>query len=504
MLASRATRTFPTRHLARAYIRTSYAGFHKLSKLSAQEKPHLWEKLPGENSGEKPGFSKLLGPLKENNFRNVHAKPEYDVVVVGGGIVGLATAREILNRFPEKTVVVLEKEREVAAHQTGHNSGVIHAGLYYEPGSRMAHTCVRGADLMYKYCEDHGLPVERCGKLVVAVNEKEHAQVEKLYRQGTANGVKGLKILDGEQVKEYEPNVRAYSALYSPNTGIVDFGLVAQNLAQEIKDSGRGEIKLAFEAKKFTQTSDHRVLIRGAEPANKGPALEVLGKNVITCAGFYADRVSGLAGGDPEAARVVTFRGTYYQVKPEYRGLVKMNVYPVPSGGGIPVGVHFTPTVNARRGHQLIVGPGACITFAREGYQFWDLKLSDIWDSITNPHFWSFALSNFSLSFGELWRDLNKRAFLKSGQRMIPSLREDMVEPSFAGVMAQIFEKGGVAAGDYILERKVLGGTTLNVRNAPSPACTASLAIGEMVANVASEDFGWEPATKKESASVAE
>ncbi|KAK9768161.1 hypothetical protein K7432_001408 [Basidiobolus ranarum] len=502
MLASRATKTFFKGTFTRNCVRTSYAGFHNISKFSAQEKLHLWEKLPGENTEEKPGFAKLKGSLKETNFRTIDAKDEYDVVIVGGGIVGLATAREILKRYPEKTVAVLEKEREVAAHQTGHNSGVIHAGLYYEPGSRMARTCVRGAELMYKYCEDRGLPVERCGKLVVAVNESEHAQVEKLYNQGTANGVKGLEILHGPEVQKYEPNVRAYSALYSPNTGIVDYGLVAQNLAEEIKDSGRGEIKLAFEAKKFTQTSDDRVLIKGAEPANKGPTLEVIGKNVITCAGFYADRVSGLTGGNPNSARVVTFRGTYYQVKPEYRGLVKMNVYPVPSGGGIPVGVHFTPTVNVRRGHQLIVGPGACITFAREGYQFWDLKLSDIWDSISNPHFWSFALGNFSLSFGELWRDLNKRAFLKSGQRMIPALREDMVEPSFAGVMAQIFEQGGLAAGDYILERKVLGGTTLNVRNAPSPACTASLAIGEMVADVATEDFGWKTAEKKESVSL--
>ncbi|KAG2231349.1 hypothetical protein INT48_006561 [Thamnidium elegans] len=445
----------------------------------------FWQSLPGENTPENPGFAKLRGVAAEQRFRTSLAqnngKTDFDVVIVGGGIIGLATARELLKRFPTMTVAVLEKEREVAAHQTGHNSGVIHAGIYYKPGSRMAKTCVRGADLMYDYCKQNQLPVERCGKLIVAVDDKEHKQVERLMEIATLNGIKKL-----------EPNVVAYSALYSPNTGITDYGLVAQCIANEIMQTGRAEIKLAFEAQKFESRSDGRVEIWGGEPNQRGPTLKVTAKNVITCAGFYSDRVAGLAGGDAGRAKVVTFRGTYYQLKPEYRGICRMNVYPVPSGGGIPVGVHFTPTVNTRRGIQMIVGPGACLTFSREGYTFTDFKMDDILGSLTNMNLWLFALKNPSLSIGELYKDMNKRAFLRAAQAYVPGLTEDMVEESFAGVMSQVFEKGGIAANDYILERKVMDGKVLCVRNAPTPACTASLAIAEMLIDTATEDFEWE------------
>ncbi|KAL0079144.1 FAD dependent oxidoreductase [Phycomyces blakesleeanus] len=463
--------------------------------LNAKQEIFVWDKAPGEGGKIHKGLEKIMGPLRAKSFRdggdNDVGHNHYDTVVVGGGIVGLATARELLHRYPKMTVAVLEKEPEVAAHQTGHNSGVIHAGIYYAPGSRMAHTCVRGADLMYKYCEDHDLPVDRCGKFIVACNEEEHKQVEKLYRQGTANGVKGLEIIDGAKVKELEPNIKAYSALNSPNTGIVNYWLVSQCIANEIRESGRGDIKTSFEARKFNKTEDGRVRIRGAEKVLNGPVLEVYAKNVITCGGFYADRLSGLTGGSVKAHPIVTFRGTYYQIKSGMRSVVKRNVYPVPSGGGIPVGVHFTPTVDVRRGHQMIVGPGACLTFSREGYRFFDFNVRDLYDSLINPAFWSFFVKNFSVSLGELYRDLSKHAFLKSGQRMMPSLTADMVEESFSGVMAQVFESGGIAASDFIVERKVMDGLILNLRNAPSPAATASLAIGEMVCDIAEEDFGW-------------
>lgn len=222
-----------------------------------------------------------------------------------------------------------------------------------------------------------------------------------------------------------------------------------------------------------------------------GPNLEVIAKHVITCGGLYSDRLAGMTGENANKHRVVTFRGTYYQLKPEYRTLVKRNIYPVPSGGGIPVGVHFTPTVDSRLGHNMIIGPGACITFSREGYRFFDFKFHDVWDNVTNTAFWAFAIKNLSLSLGEVYRDLNKNAFLKSGQRYVPGLTAEMVEPSFSGVMAQVFEKGGVAASDFIVERNVMDGLVLNVRNAPSPACTASLAIGEMITDRVEQDFGW-------------
>jgi L-2-hydroxyglutarate oxidase LhgO len=320
---------------------------------------------------------KVLSPLA--------METDFDIVIVGGGIIGLATARELLARYPGLTVAVLEKEREVAPHQTGHNSGVIHAGMYYEPGSVMAKTCVRGAALMYKYCEDKKLPHERVGKLIVASNAEEHAKVQLLYERGTANGVQGLEVLDGEQVRAMEPNVAAYSALWSPNTGITDYGLVSRSLACDVLETGRADVKLSFQVESFERVevveataatsggadataASAVVVVRGVEPGQPGPSKAVTAKHVITCAGFHSDRVARLAGGGPDP-KVVTFRGSYYQMKPQWKDVVRTNVYPVPSGGGIPVGVHFTPTVNERRGHQMIIGPGACIAFSREGYK---------------------------------------------------------------------------------------------------------------------------------------
>ena len=307
-------------------------------------------------------------PQVQHHSRIVHAVrlqlTPFTLVQIGGGIIGLTTAREILRRYPKLTVAIVEKEREVAAHQTGHNSGVIHAGMYYVPGSVMAKTCVRGAQLMYDYAAAHNIPVSRCGKLIVASNEAENAQVVKLYNQGTANGVQGLRVLNSAEVRAMEPNVSAYSALWSPNTGIIDYSTVSRHLAEEILESGRADIKLSFQADDFRVTSDPRtgaklVQVTGVEPGQPGPTKTVKAKNVITCAGFYADRVAAKAGGEKDP-KVVTFRGTYYQMKPGLKDIVRCNVYPVPSGGGIPVGVHFTPTVNERRGHQMIIGPGEC------------------------------------------------------------------------------------------------------------------------------------------------
>ena len=234
-----------------------------------------------------------------------------------------------------------------------------------------------------------------------------------------------------------------------------------------------------------------RLVLLGAEPGQAGPAKRVTCKHMITAAGFYADRVAALAGGAPHP-KIVTFRGTYYQMKESARDIVRTNVYPVPTGGGIPVGVHFTPTVNERRGHQMIIGPGACITFSREGYRFSDIHLRDIWDFACNGHLWAFIVRNPLFSLSELYKDVNKAAFLRDAQKLVPSLTADMVEPSFTGVMAQVFEADGSAAKDYIFERGCMGGRALHLRNAPSPACTASLAIAETVVEIAAQDFGWQ------------
>jgi 2-hydroxyglutarate dehydrogenase len=453
--------------------------------------------LPAPRDSSSTGTRNREAALRSRDAAPVVAplalETEFDVAVVGGGIIGLATAREVRRRFPGKSVVVLEKEREVAPHQSSHNSGVIHAGMYYIPGSDMAKTCVRGAQLMYDYLAQHKLPHERVGKLIVAVNATEHKEVELLFDRGTKNGVQGLKILTGEEVRKMEPNVSAaYSALWSPNTGVADFGVVSRSLAGELRASGKADVRCDFEVTGIAPADDGsgRIVVAGVEPGQKGPAKRVVARNVITCAGFHSDRVAGLAGGAADP-KVVTFRGTYYQMKAPYKDIVRTNIYPVPTWGGIPVGVHLTPTVNERRGHQMIIGPGACITFSREGYSFFQLSPRDLWNALTNTGFLRFAITNPSLSIGEVYKDLNRAAFLREAQKLVPSLRDDMVEESFAGVMAQVFMPDGKPAKDYIFERGLLGNTTLALRNAPSPAATASLAIAERLVDLAAEDFKW-------------
>ena len=288
--------------------------------------------------------------------------------------------------------------------------------------------CVEGARRIYEYCAEKNLPADRCGKLIVAPTEKDHAAVEMLFERGNINGVKDLEIVYSDRIRELEPNVVGYSALYSPNTGVVDYGLVANQMAKDLTDTGRGTVKLRFEVKEMTPQEDGQgVVISGCEPGQKGPVKHVRAKHVITCAGLHADRLAEKTGGASHP-KVVPFRGTYYQMKPEYKDICKMNIYPVPGGGGIPVGVHFTPTVNERRGHGMIIGPGACIAFDREGYKFTDASLRDLWNLMTNLNMWKFVLKNPSLSFGEIYKDLNKRAFLREAQRLIPSVTLDMVD----------------------------------------------------------------------------
>jgi len=416
----------------------------------------------------------------------------YDVAVVGGGIIGLATANEILRRFPDKTVAILEKESDVAAHQSGHNSGVIHAGMYYEPGTVMAKCCVDGAKMMYEYAERKGIPHERVGKLICAPTEEGHPQVEELYRRGTANGVQGLKILTGEQVREIEPNVDVYSALESPNTGIIDFGDVTRSLAEDAK-AARGSLHLRYQVTSLNaaEGSDGKVVeITGIEPGQNGPEKIIQAKHVVTCGGLHMDHLGKIAGGDAYP-QVMNFRGRYYQMKPEYRNIVKRNVYPIPGGGGIPVGIHFTPTIGGYRQQQMIIGPGACMTFDKEGYSFWQIGPKYLYEVFTNQGFWQFGMKNMQLSLMELLKDSSRTVFLREAQKLVPGLTSDMVEDSFVGVMAQVFLENGEPAKDYIFERKCVEGTTLNLRNAPTPAATSSMAIARELVDIAEVDFAW-------------
>jgi len=363
--------------------------------------------------------------------------------------------------------------------------------MYYEPGSVMAKACVDGARLMYEYAEKKGIPHERSGKLICASTEAEHAIVEDLYRKGTANGVQGLRVIYRDEIKQIEPNVDVYSALDSPNTGIIDYGDVARQLQKDLASEGV-DFHFRFEVRNVGQSLEGKSLlnIEGVEPRQEGPTKVIQARNLITCGGLHMDRLARAAGGD-EFPKVVTFRGRYYQMKPEFRNIVKRNVYPVPSSGGIPVGVHFTPTVGGHRGQHMIVGPGACVTFHPEGYKFTDVSFSHLWHIFSNTGFWNFAINNVHLSIGELWKDLNQAVFLAEAKKLVPGVTADMIEDSFVGVMAQVFLPDGKPATDYIFERKCLGGTTLHLRNAPSPAATSSFAIAREVVDRAEADFSW-------------
>ena len=435
--------------------------------------------------GSPPGMVPIEQTLSTDKV--LHGK--YDVVVVGGGIIGMATANEILKRYPNKKVAVLEKEAAVAMHQSGHNSGVIHAGMYYQPGSKMAACCVEGADMMYEYADKKNIPCKRIGKLIVATNAEEDKQVDKLFHQGVANGVKDLKVLTGPEVRGIEPNVVATSALESPNTGVIDYGAVTRSLAKDFEAAG-GSIKFNFKAENYDVQSTGALHISGMEQQQKGPTKVIETNQLITCAGLWMDKV-GQAGGGEAGPMVMTFRGTYHQMKPEYRNIVKRNIYPVPTGGGIPTGVHFTPTVNRERGEQMIIGPGACLTLHKEGYRFSDFSFEHVYDIITNVGFWNFAFGNFDMAVTEMYRDLSRRAFLDQARKLVPCVTDEMVESSFAGVMAQVFTDEGGPQKDYIFDRKKLNGTTLHLRNAPSPAATSSLALAKKLIDVAEEDFEW-------------
>lgn len=430
-----------------------------------------------------------------STFSGVTARPlarqtEFDVVVIGGGIVGLATAREIRKRFPSKTVCVVEKEHAVGMGMSGHNSGVIHAGMYYKPGSIMAKTCVRGNKLMYEFCEKYKVPYEKTGKLIVATTADEDKSVVELYERGCLNGVPGLEIFNAEKVKQIEPNVCATSALWSPETGIIDYTLVCRMIEAELIESNKADVKCSFLVDSVTLQKDGSVRVSGLEKGQNGPRKIVSGKSVITCAGLYADRVGVMAGGGCSPS-IVSFRGTYYQMKPDFKDIVKTNVYPVPNGTGIPTGIHFTPTLNEKRGRQMIIGPGACPAFSKEGYKFTDFRLADFIDLCSNIGFIAFFFKNPLFSLQVFREDIDKKSFIKQAQKLVPSVTEDMVEESFSGVMCQVFEMSGNTSTDYIFERNCLDGKVLNVRSCPSPAATASLAIAEHVVDVAEEDFSW-------------
>lgn len=398
-----------------------------------------------------------------------------DIAIVGAGIVGLATALRLLETKPDLRVVVLEKEPGIAAHQTGHNSGVVHAGLYYQPGSLKARLCREGKTALERFCEEHAIPIERTGKLVVALSEDELPRLEALGERASANGVDGLEEVGVERLREIEPHAAGIRALWSPTTGIVDFRRVAAAYADEVRARG-GVIETGREVTSITRRGDDLVV---------GTALgDVVARRVIACAGLWADRVAAMTGEDTaDAPRIVPFRGDYYTLTADARHLVRGLIYPLADPRFPFLGIHLTKRVDGN----VLAGPNAVLAFAREGYRRRDLSVRDLGGALAYPGFLRLARRYWRTGFAEQWRDWNKAAFVAEVQRYVPGLRSEQLVFGPSGVRAQALARDGTMVDDFLL-----GGSdrVLHVRNAPSPAATSSLAIGRVLAEEAISRFG--------------
>jgi len=399
-----------------------------------------------------------------------------EVAVVGAGIIGLATARAIQLRRGGP-VVVLEAESRVAAHQTGRNSGVIHSGLYYKPGSLKARNCVEGREALYRFCDENGIPHENCGKLVVAVSPEEIARLEELERRGRANGLRGVRRLGPREMREREPHVAGREALLVPETGIVDFSEVARVMARHVQEGG-GEVRTGWRVLAVRRDGDGFVL------ETSGGA--VAARHLINCAGLQSDRVARLCGLRP-GLRIVPFRGEYHELVSGREHLVRHLVYPVPDPRFPFLGVHFTRMIHGG----VETGPNAVLAFKREGYGRYSLSLRDACSTLSYAGFWRLASRYWRTGCGELWRSLSRTALARALRRLVPDLNASDLRRSGAGVRAQAVAPDGTLLDDFhILEAERM----LHVLNAPSPAATASLSIGAALAERAERLFGWQPA----------
>jgi (S)-2-hydroxyglutarate dehydrogenase len=401
---------------------------------------------------------------------------EADLLIIGAGIVGLATALEAAQRFPDMRVLVLDKESHVAAHQTGHNSGVIHSGIYYRTGSLKARNCVAGAASMKRFCQQNEVPFEECGKLVVATSPDEAARLEQLHQRGIANGVPGLRMLPREQFREFEPHCDGVSALHVPTTGIVDYTVVARKYVELIEHGG-GEIVLGAKVTALREDGNSTLVETSAGTFRA--------HYVINCAGLYSDAMARLAGVETDL-QIIPFRGEYYEVKPERRYLVKALIYPVPDPRFPFLGVHFTRRVNG----SVEAGPNALLAFRREGYTGAPVDLSEARDILRYSGFWKMARKYWRMGLAEQYRSWAKGAFTKSLQRMVPELRESDLAPGGSGVRAQAVDRNGNLFDDFhfVCSRRMI-----HVCNVPSPAATASLEIGREIIEMLARQFALAP-----------
>jgi (S)-2-hydroxyglutarate dehydrogenase len=391
-------------------------------------------------------------------------KSRYDVVVVGGGIVGMSTAMALAARG--RSVVVLDAAGSLAAHQSGHNSGVIHAGLYYRPGSLKARLCVEGREELYRFCEQHGVPHKRCGKLVVATKPRDVAALDELERRGRANGLSALRRLDAPQLREYEPAVAGIAGLWVPETGVVDYRVVTESYAHEARIKG-AEVVLRARVKRIT-TLGNAIHVDSTAGDTRAAFL-------VNCAGLHADRVARFAGADP-GVRIVPFRGEYFELKPEHASLVRGLIYPVPDPELPFLGVHLSRTIH----DHVHAGPNAVFAFSRHGYSRRAVRPLDLLDAASYIGFWRMARKHWRSGLAEMRRSFSKPLFVASVQGLVPAITETDLVAGGSGVRAQAIDRSGNLLDDFHI---VWSSRALHVLNAPSPAATASLAIGRSIAS---------------------
>ena len=398
----------------------------------------------------------------------------FDVVIIGGGIIGLSTALRLKReQYPNWRIAVVEKDAELATHQTGHNSGVIHSGIYYRPDSHKARFCVDGARALLKFCDENEIEYQLCGKVIVAIHESELGRLENLYERGVANGVQGLEMIGPERLKELEPHVFGIKALWAPGTGIVDYKKVAAAYASRFQEAG-GDIFTGAAVHGITKNPD------GLTIETNGGVLQA--KHLINCAGLHADRVAEMMGESIDI-RIIPFRGEYFTLSPESRSLVNGLVYPVPDPKFPFLGVHYTRNIHG----EVDAGPNAVMALKREGYRKYDLDLKDSWATLSFPGFWKMSMRNWKIGLGEMHRSYVKSVFVRDLQRLVPEIRSEDLLPGGAGVRAQAVSRNGALLDDFHI---IQGRDAVHVLNAPSPGATSSLAIGEYIGNLAAEAFG--------------
>jgi L-2-hydroxyglutarate oxidase len=393
-----------------------------------------------------------------------------DIVIIGGGAVGLATALQLQKRNPSLSIVVIEKESVVGNHQTGNNSNVIHSGIYYKPGSLKAKNCIGGYHMLLDFCREHAVPFDICGKIIVATDEKELPLLKNIYDRGQQNGLEGLKMLSADQLKEYEPHVAGIAGIHVPQTGIVDYRLVAEKYAEVFQRNG-GQLRLGEKVVDVARKNDHVEVVTTKQTYTA--------KLMVNCAGLYSDKIAKLTSKNIDV-QIIPFRGEYYKLRKEKEHLVKTLIYPVPDPNFPFLGVHFT----TMPGGGVECGPNAVLAFQREGYKKSDINFSELGETLAWPGFRKIVSKYWRTGIGEMYRSYSKAAFTKALQKLLPEIQESDLVPGGAGVRAQACDRTGGLLDDFLIVEE---NNVINVCNAPSPAATSSLSIGATIADLASK-----------------